>query len=62
MLAYFAIGVYRSKLSEESANTTNNYRPSNSLIKNVDVLVRMGKLVGSMSCHWICLISLYTLD
>ena len=60
-LPHFAIDGYSSNLSKESANTTNNYRPINSVIKNIDVLVRMGKLEGSMSCLGVCVISCYTL-
>ena len=61
MLAYFAVGVYRSKLSKESANTTNNYRPINSLIKNIDRISENGKTGRFDELSWgMCDFMLYT--
>lgn len=60
-LPHFAIDGYSSNLSEDSANTTNNYRPINSLIKNIDRISENGKTGRFDELSWgMCDFMLYT--
>ena len=53
MLADFARDAYSSILSGEGANTTNYYRPINSVIKNTDVNSENGKTGRFDELSWV---------